>query len=85
MYVPQPFFQLGPPPPFPNISENLNGMSFFFATIFGISQVFFSSKLLSAILIFVGLILYSPMGSLFAILGSGIGLLTGMVLGIDTN
>ncbi|MGD1806346.1 urea transporter [Dapis sp. BLCC M126] len=85
LYLPQPFFQFGPPPPFPNITENLNGISFFFAVIFGISQVFFSSKLLSAILIFVGLILYSPMGSIFALLGSAIGLLTGMALGIDHN
>ncbi|NEO09087.1 MULTISPECIES: urea transporter [unclassified Moorena] len=85
LYVPQPFFELGAPPPFPNPAESLDGVSVLSGLITGIGQIFFSGSLVSALLIIIALALCSPMGALVAVLGSVIGLVTGIVLGVNLN
>lgn len=84
LYVQQPFFQLGAPPPFP-LAESLDGVGVLSGLITGIGQIFFSGGLVSALLIIIALALCSPMGALVALLGSAIGLLAGIVLGVDLN
>ncbi|NES65795.1 MAG: urea transporter [Okeania sp. SIO2D1] len=85
LYVPQPFFQLGAPPPFPNPAESLDGVSILSALITGISQIFFSDNLVSALLIIIALALCSPMGALVGSLGSAIGLFVAIIVGVDLN
>ena len=85
LYIPQPFFQLGSPPPFPNLAESLDGVRVLSSFVTGIGQIFFSGGFMSALLILLALALCSPMGAMVALLGSGIGLFTGMVLGVDLN
>ncbi|NEP01355.1 MAG: urea transporter [Symploca sp. SIO2E9] len=85
LYVPQPFLQLGAPPPFPNPADSLDGMRIFSALFIGVAQVFFTGAMVSAILIIIALALCSPMGALVAVLGCAIGLLTGILLGVDLN
>ena len=85
LYVRQPFFQLGAPPPFPNLAESLDGVSVLSSLITGVGQIFFSGGLISALLIIIALALCSPMGALVALLGSAIGLLAGIVLGVNLN
>ena len=85
LYVPQPFFQLGSPPPFPNLAESLDGIRVLSSFITGIGQVFFSGGFISAVLIIIALALCSPMVVIVMLLGSGIGLFTGMALGVDLN
>jgi len=84
LYIQQPFFQLGAPPPFP-LAESLDGVGVLSGLITGIGQIFFSGSLVSALLIIVALALCSPMGALIALLGSAIGLLAGMVLAVNLN
>jgi len=85
LYVPQPFFQLGSPPAFPNPADTLDGTRLLAALITGLGQIFFSGGFLSALLIVLALALCSPMGALIGVLGGGIGVLTGLLLGIDLN
>lgn len=85
LYVPQPFFQLGSPPPFPNPVETLDGVRLLSALLTGLGQIFFSGGFLSAVLIGLALALCSPMGALVGVLGCGIGVLTGLALGTDLN
>ena len=85
LYIQQPFFELGAPPPFPNPAESLDGVSIFSGLITGVGQIFFSGGLVSALLILIALALCSPMGAIVAFFGSAIGLLTGIVLGVDLN
>ncbi|NET55839.1 MAG: urea transporter [Symploca sp. SIO2E6] len=85
IYIPQPFFELGTPPPFPNPAESLDGVRILSALVTGVGQVFFSGSMVSAVLIIIALGLCSPMGALVAVLGCAIGLLTGILLGVDLN
>ena len=85
LYIPQPFFQLGPPPPFPNPAESLNGMGIVSAVITGVGQIFFTGNFISVGLIIIALALCSPMGALVGSLGSAIGLLVALLVGIDLN
>ena len=85
LYFPQPFFQLGTPPPFPNPVVDLDIMRLLLALVTGIGQIFFSGGFVSAILIIIALVLCSPMGALLGLLGCTIGLFTGLGLGIDLN
>ncbi|MGK7901944.1 MAG: urea transporter [Hormoscilla sp.] len=84
LYVPQPFFQLGAPPPFPP-TESLDGVGVLSGLFTGMGQIFFAGSLVSALLIIIALALCSPMGAGVALLGSAIGLLAGMVLGVNFN
>ncbi|NEP14901.1 MAG: urea transporter [Symploca sp. SIO2C1] len=84
-YIPQPFFELGTPPPFPNPAESLDGVRILSALVTGVGQIFFSGSMVSAVLIVIALALCSPMGALVAVLGCAIGLLTGILLGVDLN
>jgi len=84
-YIPQPFFELGTPPPFPNPAESLDGVRILSALVTGIGQVFFSGSMVSAVLIIIAITLCSPMGAVVAVLGCAIGLLTGILLGVDLN
>ncbi len=85
LYIQQPFFQLGTPPPFPNLPESLDGVSVLSSLITGVGQIFFSGGLVSALLILIALALCSPMGALVGLLGSAIGWLTGIALGVNLN
>lgn len=85
LYVPQPFFEFGAPPPFPNPAESLGLGGILSALVTGIGQIFFSDNLISALLIIIALALCSPMGALVGSLGSAIGLLVGIMVGIDLN
>lgn len=85
LYVRQPFFEFGAPPPFPNPAESLDGASVLSALVTGIGQIFFSDNLVSALLIIIALALCSPMGALVGSLGSAIGSIVGIVLGVDLN
>ena len=85
LYIPQPFFQLGSPPPFPNPAEALDAVRLLSALLTGLGQIFFSGGFLSAVLIVLALALCSPMGALVGVLGCGIGVLTGLMLGTDLN
>lgn len=85
LYVPQPFFEFGAPPPFPNPVESLDGVSILSALITGIGQIFFSDNLVSALLIIIALALCSPMGALVGSLGSAIGLFVAILVGVDLN
>ncbi|MDJ0519176.1 MAG: urea transporter [Trichodesmium sp. MO_231.B1] len=84
IYIPQPFFEFGAPPPFPP-AESLDGMSILSALITGIGQIFFSDNLVSAVLIIIALALCSPMGALVGSLGSAIGLLVAILVGVDRD
>ena len=85
LYIPQPFFQIGAPPPFPNPVESLDGLGILSSLITGVGQIFFSGSLVSALLIIIALALCSPMGALVGSLGSAIGLLVGIIVGVDFN
>ena len=85
LYIQQPFFQLGTPPPFPNLPESLDGVTVLSSLITGVGQIFFSGGLVSALLILIALALCSPMGALVGLLGSAIGWLTGIALGVNLN
>ena len=85
LYVPQPVFQLGTPPPFPNPAETLEGIRLLSALLAGLGQIFFSGSLVSAVLVVLALALCSPMGALVGVLGGAIGLLVGLALGNDLN
>ncbi|MGB3200962.1 MAG: urea transporter [Nodosilinea sp.] len=85
LYIPQPVFQLGAPPPFPNPAETLEGARLLSALVTGLGQIFFSGGIVSAVLIVVALALCSPMGALVGVLGGAIGLVTGLALGTDLN
>ncbi|OZH51231.1 urea transporter [Hydrocoleum sp. CS-953] len=85
LYVPQPFFEFGAPPPFPDSADPLDGMSILSALITGIGQIFFSDNLVSAVLIIIALALCSPMGALVGSLGSAIGLVVAIIVGVDRN
>ena len=85
LYVPQPVFQLGSPPPFSNPAETLEGARLLSALITGLGQIFFSGGLVSAVLVVLALALCSPTGALVGVLGGAIGLITGLALGTDLN
>ncbi|MBI4783275.1 MAG: urea transporter [Oscillatoriophycideae cyanobacterium NC_groundwater_1537_Pr4_S-0.65um_50_18] len=85
LYVPQPVFQIGAPPPFLNPAETLEGTRLLSALITGLGQIFFSGGLVSAVLVVLALALCSPMGAMVGVLGGAIGLMTGLALGADLN
>lgn len=85
LYVPQPFFQMGSPPPFVNPAEGLEGLRLLAAVVTGLGQIFFAGGFISAGLVVMALALCSPMGAMLGVLGCAIGLSTGLALGIDLN
>jgi urea transporter len=53
------------------------------AILRGISQLFFADKLLSGVIIVLGIAVASRIAAIFALLGSTLGMLTGLVLGAN--
>ena len=85
LYLPQPVFQIGSPPPFLNPAETLEGARLLSALVTSLGQIFFSGGFVSAVLVGLALALCSPMAALVGMLGGSIGLVTGLALGADLN
>ncbi|WP_445243825.1 urea transporter [Microcoleus sp. MON1_C5] len=79
-FVPQPFFDLGPPPP-PFPAGAIDGFRLVQSLPIGLAQVFFSDKLVSVVLVVVGIAICTPIGAVVGLLGCAMYLLAGLLLG----
>jgi Ca2+-binding EF-hand superfamily protein len=79
-FVPQPFFDLGPPsPPFP--AGAIDGFRLIQSLPMGLAQIFFSDKLVSVLLVVLGIAISTPIGAVVGLLGCAMYLLAGLLLG----
>jgi len=62
-----------------------NVMGFVTATLQGVCEIFLAANNVSAVLILAGMALCSPLAAFTTLLGSAVGLSTGLLLGIDGN
>ncbi len=63
-------------------ATGLNALS---ALTLGISQVMFQANILTGVLFFAGLLLSSRLAAFYALLGSALGLVGGMVMGVEAT
>jgi solute carrier family 14 (urea transporter) len=78
--VPQPFFDLGPPPP-PFPSGAIDGFRLIRSLPIGMGQVFFVDKLVSVLLVVLGVAISTPIGAVVGLIGCAMYLLAGLLLG----
>ncbi|AFZ18440.1 urea transporter [Allocoleopsis franciscana] len=79
-FVPQPFFDLGPPrPPFP--SGSIDGFRLVQSLPISLGQVFFVDKLVSVLLVILAVAISTPIGAVLGLLGCAMYLLAGLLLG----
>jgi urea transporter len=79
-FVPQPFFDLGPPPP-PFPAGAIDGFRLIQSLPMGLAQIFFSDKLVSVLLVVLGVAISTPIGAVVGLLGCAMYLLAGLLLG----
>jgi solute carrier family 14 (urea transporter) len=79
-FVPQPFFDLGPPPP-PFQAGAIDGFRLLQSLPIGIGQVFFVDKVVSVGLVVLGVAICTPIGAGVGLLGCAMYLLAGLLLG----
>ncbi|MEG4287678.1 urea transporter [Microcoleus sp. C2C3] len=79
-FVPQPFFDLGPPPP-PFPAGAIDGFRLIQSLPMGLGQIFFSDKLVSVLLVVLGIAICTPIGAVVGLLGCAMYLLAGLLLG----
>ncbi|MEG4944079.1 urea transporter [Microcoleus sp. F4-D5] len=79
-FVPQPFFDLGPPPP-PFPAGAIDGFRSIQSLPMGLGQIFFSDKLVSVLLVVLGIAICTPIGAVVGLLGCAMYLLAGLLLG----
>lgn len=77
--VPQPFFDLGPPPP-PFPSRAIDGFRLVQSLPISLGQVYFSDKLVSVVLVVLGITISTPIGAVVGLLGCAMYLLAGLLL-----
>jgi urea transporter/Ca2+-binding EF-hand superfamily protein len=78
-FVPQPFFDLGPPPP-PFPAGAIDGFRLVQSLPISLAQVFFSDKLVSVVLVVLGVAICTPIGAVVGLLGCAMYLLAGLLL-----
>ncbi|MEG4276747.1 urea transporter [Microcoleus sp. MON1_C1] len=79
-FVPQPFFDLGPPPP-PFPAGAIDWFRLVQSLPLGLAQIFFSDKLVSVVLVVLGIAISTPIGAVVGLLGCAMYLLAGLLLG----
>ncbi|MFB8787777.1 MAG: urea transporter [Potamolinea sp.] len=79
-FVPQPFFDLGPPPP-PFQTGAIDGFRLLQSLPISLGQVFFVDKLVSVLLVVLGVAICTPIGAVVGLLGCAMYLLAGLLLG----
>ena len=79
-FVPQPFFDLGPPPP-PFPAGAIDGFRLVQSLPISLGQVFFADKLVSVLLVVLAVALSTPIGAVVGLLGCTMYLLAGLLLG----
>lgn len=84
VFIPQPFFDLGSPPPTPPPSQ-LDPFRLVQWLPISIGQVFFSDNLVSIILIVLAVAICTPIGAAVGLLGCAMYPLAGLVVGATPN
>ena len=84
-FLPQPYFHLGSPPPAATTSDPLDWSRLPEAGLSGFGALYFTDQLLTAILVFVAIGICSPQGAILGLLGSFLGVLGGVIIGVPAN